>query len=44
VLPRRVESGESELGIRGDFSLLALEFGERARFDVSLIQLRKDTR
>lgn len=31
-------------GILGDFSLLAFEFGERARLDVSLIQLRSDKR
>lgn len=31
-------------GILGDFSLLALEFGERARLEVSLIQFRRDRR
>jgi hypothetical protein len=40
----RRESGDLLCGITGDFPLLALEPGERARFDVSFIQLRSDVR
>jgi len=45
VLSRLRESGDMLVDIVGDFALLALEPpGERALFDVSLIQFLRDVR
>jgi hypothetical protein len=40
----RLESGDLLSGSFGDCALLALEFGDLARFDVSFIQFRSDKR
>lgn len=44
VLGRRLESDIFPSRVLGDFSLLAFELGERARFDVSFIQFLSDKR
>lgn len=44
ALRRRLESGDLLSGSLGDCAELALELGERPRFEVSLIQLRRERR
>lgn len=44
LLSRRLASGDLLSGSLGDCPLLAFEFGDFARFEVSLIQFRSDKR
>lgn len=44
VLCLRLPSGDLASGNFGDCTLLAFEFGDRARLDVSFIQFRRDKR
>jgi hypothetical protein len=44
VFGRRLESGDLLWVMVGDLPLLAFEPGDRARFEVSFIQLRRDAR
>lgn len=44
LLNRRFESGDLASGSFGDCPLLAFELGDRARFEVSLIQVLSERR